>query len=250
MHTIPTEHADLSIVIPCYNGFDVLAANLPAWLQQLDSYQIRYKVIVVNDGSTNTKSIEELGHIHALEVIGYTENRGKGYAVKTGFLHADTPLIMFTDADLPYDPAVVPDMIRYASDKEFDLVSGDRTLRASSYYGSISRRRSIGSRLFSRFVGSFVAGGLYDTQCGIKLMRKQAAHQLFKATIIRGFAFDVELFYLALKLNMDIKRVPVQLKNNDGSSVWMMRDAPRMVVDVMRMILNYYRGGYSALFNG
>lgn len=249
MQTNPSEHAELSIVIPCYNGFEVLAENLPAWLRQLDAYQIRYRVLVVNDGSTITKGIEELKQLNELCIIGYPENKGKGFAVKTGFLHADTPLIMFTDADLPYDPVVVPEMIRYASDKEFDLVSGDRTLSGSSYFGSISRRRTIGSRLFSRFVGSFVAGGLYDTQCGIKLLRKQAAHKLFKATILNGFAFDVELFYLALKLNMDIKRVPVKLLNNHSSSVWMLRDAPRMVADVLRMILNYYRGGYKSLFN-
>jgi len=72
------------------------------------------------------------------------------------------------------------------------------------------------------------------------------AERLFAAATVDRFAFDVEVVYLALKYKLDVKRVVVRLERNEESSVRVWRDAPRMMLDVGRILLNQYRGRYRA----
>jgi len=64
----------------------------------------------------------------------------------------------------------------------------------------------------SSFVGRLLTSGWYDTQCGIRGFRDYVAGDLFGISRINRFATDVELLYLALKRNYDIKRLPINFK--------------------------------------
>lgn len=66
-------------------------------------------------------------------------------------------------------------------------------------------------------------------------------------TRIDGFAIDVELIYLLLKHRLDIKRIPVQLRYNAGSSVRVIRDSLWAAADILRMRVNWSRGAYRSL---
>lgn len=159
-------------------------------------------------------------------------------------LSATGRLRLFTDIDVPYEVNSMARLLYYLDAKGYHMVAGDRRLPSSSYFAQISPLRHISSVIYSNIVGKLVAGGWYDTQCGLKGFRGDVAEDLFSVGIIDRFAFDVELFYVALKRNYDIKRIPVRLRKNESSSVSVLRDGLVMLLDLGRVLLHRARGGY------
>lgn len=237
---------DISFVLPCYNAADHLEQSLPilqTWLRQLGR---SFEIIVVDDGSVDAMATERIVQAAGCKFIGLPSNMGKGGAVRAGMRAAVGRFRVFTDADVPFDEASMERFIRYLDEKEYDVVIGDRTLEASRYFSEISGVRKIGSGLFTFFVGRFVTTGLNDTQCGLKGFSAKVADDLFAVSRLNGFAFDVELLYISLKRNYDIKRLPVVFRSShDQSSVSLLRHAPGMLVDLFRIKWNHVRGRYN-----
>ena len=234
----------LSVIIPSYNSAAVLKNNLPYLIKYLAEKKYTYEIIVVDDGSIDNNltklATDELGCKYLKNPV----NMGKGAAVRNGMLHAQGTFRIFTDADIPFQTEAVERFLQYLDNKEFDLVVGDRTLVQSNYFGEISKSRKIGSTWFSFIVGRFVAGGMFDTQCGMKGFKAEVAKDIFGVGRINGFAFDVEVIYVALKRNYDIKRLPVSLRSQEGSSVSMLRHSFAMILDLFRIKINHLRKKY------
>jgi len=238
----------LSLIIPIYNAeafiLDTLI-RLSEWQQKID-YKVQ--IILINDGSTDLTESIVANYIKmkddSIEMITYKLNQGKGYAVKTGMLASKGKYRIFTDSDIPFGFEVINRMLYYLDFKEFDVVIGDRTLPGSSYHKKIPKIRKMGSEIFSFIVGRFVAGGHFDTQCGVKGFRDEVANDLFSLSKIKGFAFDVELLYVSLKRNYDIKRIPVVLICQEGSSVSLFRHGWGMFLDLYKIELNRLIGKY------
>lgn len=238
----------LSLIIPIFNAetfiLDTLI-RLTEWKQKIN-YSVQ--IILVNDGSNDATKLIVDNYIKikdsSIEVISYQLNQGKGYAVKTGMLAAIGKYRIFTDADIPFGFSIFDNILYYLDFKEFDVVVGDRTLPESSYVTKISQIRKVGSSIFSFIVGRFVAGGHFDTQCGIKGFSAAVAHDLFSVGKVHGFAFDVELLYLSLKRNYTIKRIPVMLSCQGGSSVRMLSHGLLMFFDLYKIIWNQLKGKY------
>ena len=234
----------LSLVIPTYNSADLLKANLPGMLAYLEELQIEFEVLVVDDGSRDDGQtaavVEELG----CRYLANERNLGKGAALRCGMLAAEGDFRLFTDADIPYAYDAIEQFLQYLDFKEFHMVIGDRTLAGSKYHEGVPYARGIGSRLYRFIVGRVVVTGMMDTQCGIKGFRAKVAQDLFSVTKIDRFATDVELLYIAMKRNYDIKRLPVQLRSWGKSQLKPLRDGSQMLIDLLRILINFYRGKY------
>lgn len=241
-----TAHPKVSVVLPSYRGADVALKNVPVLLDHLEASGIPSEVIIVDDGSDDGGATERAAARLGCVYLENPHNQGKGAAVRRGMLAARGQLRIFTDIDVPYDLETFDRMLYYLAFKEFHFVAGDRTLDESTYYTEVSRMRHLSSEVYSTFVGRLVAGGWFDTQCGIKGFRDHVAEDLFSVGRIERFAFDVELFYIALKRNYDIKRIPVQLRSNETSSVNVVRDGAAMVRDLAVIRLNQLRGVYAS----
>jgi dolichyl-phosphate beta-glucosyltransferase len=237
--------AKISFIIPSYRSADTLERNLPYLLDCISANHWDAEVIVVDDGSKDGGSTETVTNQFGVRYITYPENKGKGGAVRRGMQEANGEFRIFTDADIPFDRKDIERFVYYLDLKEFDVVVGDRTLPGSSYFTEISGLRKAGSTIFSFIVGRFVAGGHFDTQCGMKGFRAGVAEDLFSMGRINGFAFDVELLYISLKRNYDIKRLPVVLRCQEGSSVSVIKHGIRMVFDLFRIKWNHVTGRYT-----
>ena len=236
---------DVSIVLPCYRAPE-LARDAVAQLESfLASMACDYEIIVVDDGGGDL-SQAHLGGSDRVRLIAMSTNRGKGAAVRTGLLSARGQARVFTDIDIPYDPELILVIARYLLVHKYHLVVGDRTLPGSTYALDVGWRRRVASSGFSFLVGRLVTGGFFDTQCGLKGIRGDVAEVLLPLTCIDRFAFDVELLYVALKSRLDIKRIPVQLRRNETSSIHLVRDSTRMLVDTMRLKYLQLRGQYDS----
>ena len=235
----------LSIVIPSYRSAKVLENNLPYLLLFLQEQNYASEVIIVDDGSKDSGATERVAIQHNCSYLAYPENRGKGFAVRTGMAAAQGDICIFTDADIPFETSAIEAIIHAIQVKEFDVVIGDRGLQASNYFTKISSQRRLGSGFFTFIVGRFITTGISDTQCGLKGFRKNVAADLFGKSRINGFTFDVELVYISLKRNYDIKKIPVNLRSQDGNSVNIFKHGFKMVLDLFILKINHLRGYYN-----
>ncbi len=239
---------DLSLVVPVFNSSAFAAESATLTHTYLASFPtLRFEIIFVDDGSSdNTAEILESLRLSNARVIRLPQNLGKFGAICAGMRTATGACRIFTDGDIPYEL----EAIRYISDlilgRGFHVVIGDRTLPGSEYAERLSFVRSVVTRVFTLFVRILVAGGLFDTQCGIKGFRGDVADALFPLLRDREFSGDVELLYIALKYNLEIKRVPVRLRRQAPSSVRVMRHGLRMLRRISKLRRSWYLGRYKS----
>lgn len=234
----------VSFIIPSFKGADILKKNIPVLRAYLESKNFTYEVIIIDDGSEDNGATEKAAYQLGCKFLSNPINMGKGAAVRNGMIHSKGKFKIFTDGDVPYEVDILDKFLYYLDFKEFDMVVGDRTLIDSSYFTEIPKIRSFGSKIFSAITGRFITTGQYDTQCGIKGFRAEVANDIFSVSKINGFAFDVEIFYLSFKRNYDIKRLPVSLRCQDGDSVNVLKHGMTMVMDLPKIIFNFYKGRY------
>lgn len=225
----------ISFILPTYNGADILRKQLPLFLNWLKTANLHAEILIVDDGSERPEDSQLIATEHNCRFLALPANQGKGAAVKTGILAAKGNIILFTDVDIPFQFSNIQAFIDAIRNSLADLVVGDRTLPESSYFTKISLLRKIGSDLFSFIISRLFTDGLDDTQCGLKAFRREVALDLFSASQIRGFAFDVEIIYLASRRKYRRLRLPVQLRSNESSSVRVIYHGLGMLFDLFKI---------------
>tara|TARA_Y100000590_G_scaffold216390_1_gene245152 strand:- start:235 stop:546 length:312 start_codon:yes stop_codon:yes gene_type:complete len=94
---------------------------------------------------------------------------------------------------------------------------------------------------------ALLLGHYRDTQCGLKAFRADVAKNLFTASSLNGFAFDVELFHLAERWRLSLIEVPVEVQHSERSTVRVIRDGVRLIVDLVRIRQRSRNGEYPSL---
>ena len=228
-----------SIVIPCFNEAARIGKTLSATLDYLAAAAPESELIVVNDGSTDataTIAREVLSNTKiATRLLENFPNRGKGAAVRSGLLAAQKPIGLFSDADLSTPLEETPKLIEPITDDQIDVAFGSRALDRSLIGIRQPWRREHAGRVFNLLVR--VATGLpfWDTQCGFKAFRLDVCRPIIEAVRIDGFAFDVELLYLAQRAGLRIREIPVRWNHAEGSKVRFIHDSLRMLREVIAL---------------
>lgn len=215
---------------------------LPALINRIELLKIDYEIIIVDDGSEKPVTISEYENDHCKLLIN-KKNYGKGYAVKRGVLHSSGDEIIFMDGDFPFDLSVIDIACKSIIKPGIDMIIGDRTLTASSY-ARVPIIRSFGSKIISFIVSRFFTIGYYDTQCGIKGFKRAIAHDIFSKLTIKGFSFDVEVIFIAIKRKYAIAKIPVKVEKQLSSSVKIIFHGFEMLWNFFKIKLNYSRGKY------
>jgi dolichyl-phosphate beta-glucosyltransferase len=195
-----------------------------------------YEIIFANDGSKDgcDKAVEEL-NLPCVRVVGYEQNRGKGYAVRTAMLAAEGDIIMFTDADLAYGTEVIKRVYEtFMANPDAQMVIGSRNLSKDGYEGYTAIRK-LASKVYIKVLS--IVGGfrLSDSQCGCKAFEGKAAKEIFSRCEVDRFAFDFECILWAVKFGMKIVEMPVKIINHRESKVNVLRDSFKMVRDILKM---------------
>lgn len=243
---IPCETPYLSLVIPVFNEAERIRDTLEQIARYLAQHCLSAELLVVDDGSTDGSTeaamAAHVGEV-AVTVLRHEKNVGKGYAVQQGVLLARGEVILICDADLstPIDE-ITPLLHRMR--EGFDLVIASRALADSRIIVNQPRHRAFFGRLFNRFVRSWLVEDIVDTQCGFKLINREAAQTIFPRQRIAGFAFDVEILFLAQRFGFTIAEVPVRWHHVGPSHVRALQDGFRMVIDLVRIKWRWQRGGY------
>lgn len=167
--------------------------------------------------------------------------------MREGMLAARGDCRIYTDVDLPYGIPIMMVMTRHIAEGRCHVALGDRSLPGSAYREDIGVVRRTLSSFCSAFVGTLVTGGFFDTQCGLKGFRGDIADEIFSMSRIDRFSFDVEVIYLALRFNCNVRRYPVRLESQDpDSTVRILRDSTQAVIDILRIKERAIRGAYDS----
>lgn len=229
---------EISIIIPAYNESLRLGPTLHAIISYFEANAYRYEVIVVDDGSTDdtVSVVNSFAQASSkVRLISYPDNKGKGYAVRTGMLTASFALLLTTDADLSTPIDEVAKL--HGCFPDVDVAIGSRAVAdAELRLPQSLLRRSLGMT-FNRILRSLKLTRFNDTQCGFKLWDGQAARRVFGRCRINGFAYDVEALVLAERLGYRIKEVGVIWQNRLGSKVNIIVDSPKMLLDSLKIFI-------------
>jgi len=232
----PTERPRplLSIVIPAYNERDRLPRTALETILWCRSNHLTYEVLIVDDGSQDdTLAIGELLERHDPHTKCLAcPHKGKGAAVRMGMLNAHGQYVLFMDADGATPLTEIPRLLAEVA-KGFDVAIGSRVLQQPGEVTvETSLHRKLIGRVFAFFVNVFAVSGIADTQCGFKLFKSEASKRIFVEQKLEGFAFDVEILFIAKRLGLLVSEVPVNWRNQSGSKVNLVRDSVAMLWDL------------------
>jgi glycosyltransferase involved in cell wall biosynthesis len=234
----------LSVVVPAFREDGRIGHTVACIRSELAGVAADggLEVIVVDDGSDDGTSAAARA-AGADQVVTCRVNRGKGAAVRAGFLAARGATVAFTDADLAYAPAQLSGLLDQV-ESGFDVAVGNRRHEETMTVVDAGWLREAGSVAVNWLTKLVLKGRYQDTQCGLKAMRSDVGRLVFSRTVVDGFAFDVELFHLAELYRLSLVEVPVEVVNSSHSTVNVARDATRLVQDLVRVRLADWRGVY------
>ncbi len=236
---------ELSVIIPAYNE----EARLPDAIRKvtgfLDGRDLAAEVLLVENGSRDrTAEIADAAsqadsRFRALHVA----LPGKGRAVRAGVLDSRGRVVVFCDADFSM-PVEELARLSDAIEAGADIAIGSREVTGARRIGEPWRRHLMG-RVFNMLVRVLAVPRLRDTQCGFKAFRRPVAHDLFRRQVLNGWAFDVEVLFLASRLGYKVREVPITWRYDASSRVSPLRDTIAMLRELLTVRWYAWSGRYS-----
>jgi dolichyl-phosphate beta-glucosyltransferase len=237
---------EISIVIPAYNEGVRLPQTLVSVYQFLLNTYSDFEVIVVNDGSTDdtVDVVEDFARHHdSVRLISYSQNQGKGFAVRAGMLAAHGDYVLMNDAD---GSSPIGEVVRLqdALQRGADIAIGSRNKPdADKKVETLAYRKYLGN-IFNLIVQTMLLRGINDTQCGFKLFKRSVAQNIFEVAQLNGFAFDVEILYIARIMGYKIEELAINWTNVPGSKVNLILDSAKMFVEILGIKIRSWFGAY------
>src|SRR5205807_9467770 len=234
---LQTAQPQYSIIVPAYNERARIGGTLERILEHLNEQNWSAEILVVNDGSRDD-TMEVVSRYAAehpqIRLIQNPGNQGKGYAVRNGMLNARGQYLLFTDADLSSPMSEAPKLFAEL-DQGVDVAIGSRWLDPSLQFQRQPLKRQIFSRIFNLFLRIWLGSRFRDHQCGFKAFTPEAARAIFTRQHIHRWGFDAETIFLARKLGLKVKEIPVRWGHDDRSTIHPLRDGLRMGMDPLKV---------------
>jgi glycosyltransferase involved in cell wall biosynthesis len=242
----------LSIIIPAYNESARIGSALTQVLACVHERKWAAEVIVVNDGSKDDTAaiVRAAAALHPiLKLVENPVNRGKGFSVRNGMLHAQGDVMMFTDADLS-SPMEETERLLAAIRDGADIAIGSRWLDKGRQTKHQPLYRQMFGRCFNAVTRLIMGLPFADTQCGFKAFRREAAYTVFQLQRIERWGFDPELLFIALKRGYKVQEVPVTWGHDERSRLSYLKDGIKMLEELVYVRWNALMGVYDRDVSG
>jgi dolichyl-phosphate beta-glucosyltransferase len=239
---------DLSVIVPAYNEEQRLLPTLERLHAFLSAQQLRYEILVVDDGSKDAtcdvveKAIESIPH---LSLVRQSPNAGKGAAVRRGMLAARGQIRVMCDADCSMPPEQLPRLLAPIIACKAEISIGSRYAEGAKTDVKQPKYRVLWSRLANKVIQRSLVPGIRDTQCGFKAFTAEAARNLFSSATINGWAFDLEILALARRRGFAIEEVGVEWKDDKRSRINPLKDMWKVIREALTIRRNIKSGLYN-----
>jgi glycosyltransferase involved in cell wall biosynthesis len=188
------------IVIPTYNE-----AKTIGWLvKRIKAFPVS-EVVVVDDGSLDKTA--EIAQRSGATVLCNTKNLGKGKALKAGFdycLASACDAVVTLDGDGQHNPEEIPSLIEYCRREDIDIVVGNRM----HFPEDMPWLRLLTNRFMSRVISLLVRQEIPDTQCGLRLLKREVLERLDLQS--SNFEIESEILIQAKRKGFRIESLPIK----------------------------------------
>lgn len=228
----------LSVIIPVYKAEAFIKDNLEQIKKSVTEYFPNNEVIAVIDGNGDNSMLEAT-RAKGVKVIGYDENKGKGYALKYGFEHSTGDYVTFIDCDMDIHPKQLKNFLPYMATA--DLVIGSKRHPFSKLKYPLKRKiLSTGFLIYSWLI---LGVKLRDTQSGLKLIKREVLEVIMPLVLVKRYGFDLELCFLAQKHGFRAVEAPLHITYGEFSgkkgSTIKFKDIKGMFFDVLAIRYRY-----------
>jgi glycosyltransferase involved in cell wall biosynthesis len=223
----------VSVIIPAYNEEKNIGSVLSRTHFMLKKIDLPHEIIVVNDGSNDKTA--KIALENKVILIDHFKNRGKGHALKTGFVKAEGRFIVTMDADGSHRPEDLPSLLSLALNGNTGLAA----VIGSRFNGTMddkatSRLHILGNRLFNMLILLFTGKYVSDSQSGFRAYRRDALKKLILNS--SSYDIDTEIIVKLLKQGFKVKEIPITCKRrqNGHSGVNSFRDGLKIFKTIIK----------------
>lgn len=225
-----------SLVIPAYNEEKIIGRLIKKYTFAFRRRFPSYEIIVIADGDDKTAKIVKAFSKtdRNIKILEFERRLGKGAAVHRGFDFAKGNTIGFTDADGSVSSEDYIHLVEQLDGCDCAIASrradGARILRNRSFAVKTA------SFIFNKLVNLFFNLGIKDTQCGAKVLRRDAYDTVRGELRLAFFEFDVELLWRLKQHGFKINEVPITWTRGKKSGTYL-RNSPRLLFSLIKLRL-------------
>lgn len=224
-----TQAKNLSVIMPVFNEEETVKETISELKMELSRLGLEYEIIVINDGSrAETKNLLE--QIEGIKLISHPYNKGYGASLKTGIKEAKYEWLFFVDGDGQHPVEEIKNFLPYTAD--YDLITGARIKKG--YKGPIIRQP--GKKLLHSVANYLTGRKIPDLNCGFRLVKKNELEK-FLHIMPNGFSMSTTTTLTFIKDGLSVKFVPIAIKKRTGKSTVSPKDAFRMLLLIIRIIM-------------
>ena len=224
----------VSLVIPMFNERESIEHAIACGVAALERFGGDYEILIVDDASTDGSPEIVLTLAAAnprIRLLSHAVNRKLGGALKTGFAAASRDLVVYIDADLPFDPDVIGPAIRALEVTRADIIAGYRLDRTAE-----GLRRTIYSYLYNSLIGLLFGWPHRDINFSFKLLRRQVLEAIELRS--EGSLIDAELIVKAKNLGFVIQQLGLDyFPRSRGVSTL---SSPAVIFTILRELIALY----------
>jgi len=228
----PAPLSSVSLVIPMFNEELSIEHAIACAVEALEPFD--YEILIVDDASTD-RSAEivraEMAANPRIRLLQHEVNRKLGGALKTGYGAAQKDVVVYMDADLPFDPEVIGKAMRALHVTRADMIAGYRLDRTTEGF-----RRTVYSYLYNTLIGLLFGWPHRDVNFSFKLMRRE----VLEAIELRaeGSLIDAELIVKARNLGFVIQQLGLDyFPRSRGESTL---SSPAVIFQIFRELIRLY----------
>lgn len=216
----------VSVVIPAFNEEQVIGSVVRQTIQVLESCQLDYELIVVDDGSTDGTS--RVASQAGATVLCHPYNIGNGAAIKRGIRYATGDTVIFMDGDGQHDPNDIPRLLDYVS--QYELVVGARTRESEGQL-----HRNLANRLYN-FLASYIVGyKVLDLTSGFRAVNGDVAREIM-GMFPNGYSYPSTCTIAVFRSGYSVKYVPIEAVARIGrSKIKLLRDGIGFLLILVRI---------------
>ena len=233
----------LLLLIPAYNEerrIEPVLRDYARFFQE--HYHGKSQIVIVLNGCTdNTLGVVQkvAAEFPAIRALEFKEPIGKGGALIEGLrLSSHADLVGYTDADGATPPHAFYELVKHIG--EADCVVGSRWLPDSIIHQEQASHRKFASRAFHLIVQLLFWLNIHDTQCGAKVMKREAVEKIHPYLRIADMAFDINLLVALHRAGFRILEIPTEWTDQAGSKVMLFHSSLAMFLSVVRVRLIYW----------